>query len=45
MDKTGDSRMFIEFMLAALRDALATVKRSVGKVRVKVWVRAAIGKS
>ena len=30
-DKTGDARMFIEFMLAALRDALASVKRSVGK--------------
>ena len=30
-DKTGDARMFIEFMLTALRDALMAVKKSVGK--------------
>ena len=30
-DHTGDARRFIEFMLVALRDALAAVKRSVGK--------------
>ena len=30
-DKTGDARMFIEFMLVALRDALLAVKKSVGK--------------
>ena len=31
-DRTGDARRFIEFMLLALRDALAEVKMSVGKV-------------
>ena len=30
-DRTGDARMFIEFMLTALRDALVVVKKSVGK--------------
>ena len=30
-DRTGDARMFIEFMLTALRDALVAVKKSVGK--------------
>ena len=30
-DRTGDARVFIEFMLMALRDALLVVKRSVGK--------------
>ena len=34
-DRTGDARMFIEFMLAALRDALVAVKKSVGKGVVK----------
>ena len=34
-DRTGDARMFIEFMLAALRDALMAVKKSVGKGVVK----------
>ena len=34
-DRTGDARMFIEFMLAALRDALVSVKKSVGKGVVK----------
>ena len=29
---TGDARMFIEFMLTALRDALLAVKKSVGKI-------------
>ena len=31
-DRTGDARMFIEFMLTALRDALVAVKKSLGKV-------------
>lgn len=30
-DKTGDAGKFVEFMLAALRDALVQVKQSVGK--------------
>ena len=30
-DRTGDARMFIEFMLTALRDALIAVKKSVVK--------------
>ena len=30
-DKTGDAGKFVEFMLAALRDALVQVKKSVGK--------------
>ena len=30
-DRTGDARLFIEFMLTALRDALIAVKKSVGK--------------
>ena len=34
-DRTGDARMFIEFMLTALRDALVAVKKSVGKGVVK----------
>ena len=39
-DRTGDARMFIEFMLAALRDALIAVKKSVGKS-----VEKSVGKS
>ena len=35
-DRTGDARRFIEFMLLALRDALAEVKMSVGKGVVKI---------
>ena len=38
-DKTGDARVFIEFMLAALRDALVAVKKSVGKGVVKSVVK------
>ena len=34
-DRTGDARMFIEFMLTALRDALVAVKKSLGKGVVK----------
>ena len=34
-DRTGDARMFIEFMLTALRDAQVAVKKSVGKGVVK----------
>jgi hypothetical protein len=39
-DRTGDARLFIEFMLTALRDALVVVKKSVGKGVVK-----SVGKS
>ena len=35
-DRTGDARMFIEFMLTALRDVLVVVKKSVGKGGVKI---------
>ena len=35
-DRTVDARRFIEFMLLALRDALAEVKMSVGKGVVKI---------
>ena len=38
-DRTGDARMFIEFMLTALRDALVVVKKSVGKGVVKSVVK------
>ena len=38
-DRTGDTRMFIEFMLTALRDALVVVKKSVGKCVVKSVVK------
>ena len=38
-DRTGDARRFIEFMLLALRDALAEVKMSVGKGVVKSVVK------
>jgi Fic family protein len=38
-DKTGDARLFIEFMLTALRDALVVVKKSVGKGVVKSVVK------
>jgi len=34
-DRMGDARLFIEFMLTALRDALVVVKKSVGKGVVK----------
>lgn len=35
-DRTGDARVFIEFMLTALRDALLVVKKSVGKSAGKI---------
>ena len=38
-DRTGDARLFIEFMLTALRDALVVVKKSVGKGVVKSVVK------
>ena len=38
-DRTGDACEFIEFMLVALRDALVTVKKSVGKGVVKSVVK------
>ena len=40
-DRTGDARLFIEFMLTALRDALVVVKKSVGKGVVKSVVKSA----
>ena len=41
-DRTGDARLFIEFVLTALRDALIAVKKSVGKdpwgqTRIPPW--------
>ena len=38
-DRSGDARIFVEFMLKALRDALAEVKRGVGKGVVKSVVK------
>ena len=38
-DRTGEARLFIEFMLTALRDALVVVKKSVGKGVVKSVVK------
>ena len=38
-DRSGDARMFVEFMLKALRDALVEVKRGVGKGVVKSVVK------
>ena len=38
-DRSGDAREFVEFMLKALRDALAEVKRGVGKGVVKSVVK------
>ena len=38
-DRTCDARLFIEFMLTALRDALVVVKKSVGKGVVKSVVK------
>ena len=38
-EPTGDACEFIEFMLVALRDALVTVKKSVGKGVVKSVVK------
>lgn len=38
-DRSGDARIFVEFMLKALRDALVEVKRGVGKGVVKSVVK------
>ena len=38
-DRSGDARIFVEFMLKAVRDALMEVKRGVGKGVVKSVVK------